>query len=65
VELGILLSEQRRYAEAIPHLRRAIRLEPDLAQAHYRLAQAYQRTGQEALAAKELEIFERLKPESR
>lgn len=65
VELGILLSEQRRYAEAIPHLRRAIRLEPDLAQAHYRLAQAYQRTGQDALAAKELEIFERLKPESR
>ena len=65
VELGILLSEGRRYAEAIPHLRRAIRLEPDLAQAHYRLAQAYQRTGQDALAAKELEIFERLKPESR
>jgi hypothetical protein len=31
-----------------------------LAQAHYRLAQAYQRTGQHALATKELEIFERL-----
>ena len=60
LELGILLSEQRRYAEAIQELRRATQLEPDLAQAHYRLAQAYQRTGQKALAAKELETFERL-----
>jgi tetratricopeptide (TPR) repeat protein len=61
LELGILLSDQHRYQEAIQELRHAIRLEPDLAQAHYRLAQAYQRTAQKALAAKELEIFERLK----
>ena len=45
-ELGMLLSEQQRYKEAIQELRRAIQLEPDLTQAHYRLAQAYQRTGQ-------------------
>lgn len=61
LQLGILLSEQQRYKEAIPHLRKASALEPELAQAHYRLAQAYRRTGQAALAAKELEIFERLK----
>jgi tetratricopeptide (TPR) repeat protein len=60
LELGILLSDEQRYKEAIQELQSAIRLEPDLAQAHYRLAQAYQRTGQKALAAKELEIFERL-----
>jgi tetratricopeptide (TPR) repeat protein len=60
LELGILLSEQQRYPEAIPELRRATRLLPDLAQAHYRLAQAYQRTGQKALAAQELEVFKRL-----
>jgi len=60
LELGVLLSEQQRYKEAVLELRRAIRLEPDQAQAHYRLAQAYQRTGQESLAASELEIFERL-----
>ncbi len=60
LELGILLSEQQRYAEAIPELRRVTQLEPDLAQAHYRLAQAYQRTGQKALAAQELEVFQRL-----
>jgi Flp pilus assembly protein TadD len=61
LELGILLSDQRRFTEAIPQLQRAARLEPNLAQAHYRLAQAYQRTGQKELADKELEIFERLK----
>jgi len=60
LELGVLLSEQQRYKEAVLEFRRAIRLEPDHAQAHYRLAQAYQRTGQESLAASELEIFERL-----
>jgi tetratricopeptide (TPR) repeat protein len=60
LELGILLSDEQRYKEAIQELQHATRLEPDLAQAHYRLSQAYQRTGQKALAAKELEIFERL-----
>jgi tetratricopeptide (TPR) repeat protein len=64
-ELGILLSDQERYPEAIRELRTAARLEPGLAQVHYRLAQAYQRTGQKALAAKELEIFQRLKSEAR
>jgi tetratricopeptide (TPR) repeat protein len=65
LELGILLSDQQRYKEAIQELRSAVRLEPGLAQAHYRLSQAYQRTGQSELAAKELEIFERLKGGSR
>ena len=60
LELGILLSDAQRYTESIPELRRATQLEPDLAQAHYRLAQAYRKTGQKALAAKELEIFTRL-----
>ena len=66
LELGILLSDERRYQEAIQPLQSAARLEPDLAQAHYRLAQAYQRTGQKTLADTELEIFERLSaPSSR
>ena len=60
LELGILLSDQQRYTEAIQELRHATRLAPDLAQAHYRLSQAYQRTGQAELAAKELELFQRL-----
>jgi tetratricopeptide (TPR) repeat protein len=61
VQLGILLSEQRRWTEAIEALRAAIALEPDLAQAHFRLAQAYRRTGQASLADRELATFETLK----
>jgi tetratricopeptide (TPR) repeat protein len=61
LELGIFLSDHERYAEAVEQLRRAIALQPGVAQAHYRLAQAYRRTGQTALAEKELEIFQQLK----
>ena len=61
LELGILLSDQERYAEAIEHLRRATTLQSGVAQAHYRLAQAYRRTGQTALAEQQLEIFQQLK----
>jgi len=65
LELGILLSDQQRFAEAVSPLRRATLLDPAQAQAHYRLAQAYQRTGQAALAAAELRLFEQLKSDSR
>lgn len=61
LELGILLSDQERYKDAIAQLLRATQLDPGVAQAHYRLAQAYRRTGQNALAEKELEVFQRLK----
>jgi Flp pilus assembly protein TadD len=61
LELGVLLSEQQRYADAIPQLRRAAQLDPTNPQPHYRLARAYQSTGRRALAAKELELFEQLK----
>ncbi|MEO5740929.1 MAG: tetratricopeptide repeat protein, partial [Vicinamibacterales bacterium] len=65
LELGIFLADQVRYAEAIEQLVRATRLQPGVPQAHYRLAQAYRRTGQTALAEKELEIFQRLKADTR
>jgi Flp pilus assembly protein TadD len=61
LELGILLSDEERYQEAVQPLRRATQLQPDVAQAHYRLAQAYRRTGQKALAETELDVFEKLK----
>jgi Flp pilus assembly protein TadD len=61
LELGILLSDQGRHKEAIDYLLTATRLEPSHAQARYRLAQAYRRTGQTALAEKQLEIFQKLK----
>jgi tetratricopeptide (TPR) repeat protein len=60
-ELGVLLAEQQRNAEAIECLRRAIELQPSLAQAHYRLGQLYQRVGRHDLAEKELAVFRELK----
>jgi tetratricopeptide (TPR) repeat protein len=38
LQLGILLAEQKRFGEAIPSLVEATRLDPNLGQAHYRLA---------------------------
>lgn len=61
LELGILLSDQKRYEEAIAPLLRATQLEPDAAQTHYRLAQAYRRTGRTTLAEESLEKFQQLK----
>jgi tetratricopeptide (TPR) repeat protein len=60
LQLGILLSEQRRWREAIRPLQAAIAVEPKLAQAHFRLAQAYRRTGQDVLADRALAAFEAL-----
>jgi tetratricopeptide (TPR) repeat protein len=61
-QLGVLYSDEGRFAEAIAALETSVRLDPSLAQAHYRLGQAYRRTGREDLAAKALEAFERLQP---
>jgi tetratricopeptide (TPR) repeat protein len=66
LQLGILLSEQARWRDAIAELKAAVALEPDLSQAHFRLATAYRRDGQPALADEELATFKRLqdrKPE--
>src|SRR5215218_4046688 len=59
-ELGVLLANQDRHAEAIEQLRRTTALEPSNSQAHYRLAQLYQRIGRQDLAARELEVFRQL-----
>lgn len=59
-ELGVLLANQQRNDEAIEALRTATRLQPSYSQAHYRLGQLYQRTGQKELAAKEFAVFRQL-----
>ncbi|HKX28574.1 MAG TPA: tetratricopeptide repeat protein [Blastocatellia bacterium] len=60
-ELGVVYSGTQRYAEAIGEMQAAIKLQPNLEKAHYRLAQLYRRTGQRELAAREMEVFNRLK----
>jgi tetratricopeptide (TPR) repeat protein len=59
-QLGILYSDTRKFPDAIREFRQTIKLHPDLDEAHYRLGQIYQRSGQEALAAQQLETYRRL-----
>jgi tetratricopeptide (TPR) repeat protein len=60
LQLGILLLDTRRWTEAVTVLESATALAPDLAQAHFRLSQAYRRSGNAARADEELAIFEKL-----
>ena len=60
--LGLLLSDAGQPAAAIPHLQRALSLDPDLHQARFGLAVAYGRTARRAEAAKEAEELLRRLP---
>jgi tetratricopeptide (TPR) repeat protein len=60
--LGLLLSDGGRPAEAIPHLQRALTIDPDLHQARFGLAIAFARTGRRADAAREAEDLLRRLP---
>jgi tetratricopeptide (TPR) repeat protein len=57
-ELGNLYSDQKRYDLAVPQYERALALNADLPDAHYRLAQAFVRTGKKGSAQRELEIYQ-------
>jgi tetratricopeptide (TPR) repeat protein len=61
LQLGNLYSDQSKYAEAIPHYKRALELNADLADAHYRLGQAYVRTGEKDQAQQELQVYQQLR----
>jgi choline-sulfatase len=60
--LGLLLSDNGHAAAAIPHLQRALSLDPDLHQARFGLAIAYARLGRRGEAAKEAEELLRRLP---
>ena len=61
LQLANLYSDQRKYSEAIPEYLKARNLNPDLADVHYRLAQAYVRTGEKDLAQEELKAYQQLR----
>jgi tetratricopeptide (TPR) repeat protein len=61
LQLGNLYSDRSKYAEAIPHYKRALDLNSDLADAHYRLGQAYVRTGEKDRAQQELQLYQQLR----
>jgi len=61
--LGMVLSDSRRPAEALAYFERALTLDPDLHQARFALAVAYARLGRRGDAAREAsELLRRLPP---
>jgi tetratricopeptide (TPR) repeat protein len=61
LQLGNLQSDQQKYADAIPEYCRALELNSDLADAHYRLGQAYVHTGEKEKAQQELQVYQKLR----
>jgi tetratricopeptide (TPR) repeat protein len=60
LQLGVLDSERENFSAAISDFQKAIDASPDLEEAHYRLALAYKRTGENLKAQRELEIYNRI-----
>jgi tetratricopeptide (TPR) repeat protein len=58
--LGILYSERGDSSKAIAAYQEATEANPELEEAHFRLAQAYSQTGEKSKAQAELELYEQL-----
>ena len=61
LQLGNLNADQGKFAEAIPEYQRAIELNSDMADAHYRLGQAYVRTSQKDKAQEQFQVYQQLR----
>ena len=61
LQLGNLYSDQRKYELAIPLYERALALNADLADAHYRLGQAYVHVGRKNEAQQQLAVYQKLR----
>ncbi len=64
LQLGVLHSEQNDYASAVSDYQHAIQADPQMEQAHYRLAQAYRHVGDVAKAEAELRAYDQIAKES-
>ena len=60
-ELGNVYFEMGRWNDALACYQRAVRLKPDLTDAHYRLFRAYRRAGEPKRAEQALETYQKLK----
>jgi tetratricopeptide (TPR) repeat protein len=61
LQLGNLYSDQKKYAESIPEYVKALESDSGLADAHYRLAQAYVHTSQKDRAQEQLQVYQQLR----
>jgi tetratricopeptide (TPR) repeat protein len=64
LQLGIVYSEQKDFAQAIAEYQSAIKAAPQMEEAHYRLAQAYRATGNPDRAKAEVQTYEQLTKKS-
>jgi len=64
LQLGVVFGEQNNLPKAISAYQSAIQASPPMEEAHYRLAQAYRKTGQLAKAQNELELYQQLSRQS-
>ena len=58
LQLGILYEEQRNFPSALSAYKEAVAASPQLEQAHYRLAQAYRKSGDEEKARAEMALYQ-------
>ena len=61
LQLGNLYADQHQYEQSIPEYQRALELNPNLTDAHYRLATDLVHTGQKDNAQKEFAIYQKLR----
>jgi tetratricopeptide (TPR) repeat protein len=61
LQLGNLYSDQQKYSDAAPHYEQALALNSDLADAHYRLGQAYVHLGKRDEAQQQLQVYQKLR----
>lgn len=64
LNLGVALTEQKRYEEAVEHFQHSIRLDPNSDKAHYGLGLSYAHLGYTDQAVKHLREVVRLKPQA-
>lgn len=60
LQLGILYFERKDFADAIAALQKATQATPQLQEAHYRLSQAFKRTGDKVKAEEELQLYNQI-----
>jgi tetratricopeptide (TPR) repeat protein len=60
LQLGIIVSAQRHYPEAITYFTKALEADPGLAEAHYRLGVTLDRTGDHEKAVREFRLHDEL-----
>jgi tetratricopeptide (TPR) repeat protein len=63
LQLGNLYSDQKKYPDAAPQYEQALALNSDLADAHYRLGQAYVHLGKRDEAQQQLQVYQKLRAE--